>query len=130
MVLILVGRGGLATVVKDYLIAINQNLLLWSDISSDWVPKQDESYVIIYASNANRINEVLEFHVKHDIPLINGCTDVDADFLGSFPNRGVIVHALNWDLSIVGLMAALKEYGSLVTIDNTSVEILESHQQS
>jgi len=145
---IIVGRGKLATAVINYCNEIEQNFLLWNEVKDSFKKKEDEFYVILYASNADKFMEVYLFHLHYTIPLINGCTDVIFKTLDKIEydliinnesrciidknntNNIMIIDAPNWDLPIVGWMAAIKKYGKLISYSGENMTIKESHQSS
>lgn len=128
--IILVGRGKLATATSNYLNKIGQKHVAWADLEGDWSPNPEERYVILYASNKGRMEKVLDFHNEHSIPMINGCTDFALDYFKERNNKGLILHAPNWDLQIVTMMAIIKKYGKLLTMGAEYAYVGETHQES
>ena len=145
LVIILSGRRGkLGGAVAEYLEEIGQDFLLFDDIQDDFKKKDDEFYVILYASSADKFIDVLEFSLDQNIALVNGCTDIkfkknlsgglfscnNKDRSVSFKAQSVVINAQNWDLSMVGWMAAMKKYGKLIAYGYENTFIHESHQAS
>jgi dihydrodipicolinate reductase len=141
---IIVGRGKLATEVINYFKEIDQVYNEWNEQPYSTSCKSIQ-YIIIYASNADKFEDVFKFAQEFKIPLINGCTDIsfgksefkdETDFFDSpnleyhFNPESVIIDAPNWDLSIVGWMAAIKKYGKLIAYNAKDIVLEESHQSS
>lgn len=139
-------RGKLGAVVSNYCEEIDQEYLLFDEIKDNFEKEDDKSYVVLYASNSDKFIEVFEFCQENKIPLINGCTDVvfkqnivNTNFYQLILKDGrsrilsvkgekiIIIDAPNWDLPIVGWMAAMKKYGKLIAFNADEISIKESH---
>ena len=142
MIIIISGENGnLSKAVIEFCKKIGQNFLIFDQVKHKFKKKDNIYYTMLYTSGTNKIHETLKFCQEFKIPFVNGCTDVNFfEFKNDtyfsmygydtyFKIKCAIINAHNWDLPIVGWMAAMKKYGKLITFNAKEVNIEESHQQ-